>query len=471
MRLLQITIAAILLLAALPEAGAWESLRNGPEGRASLAYDGPEELREWHYFYKTGRRYKPGLAVWASPALAVVAGRPMAFIGGYDQVMHALDLADKKAVWRKVTNGEIGSAPAVGKIDGLDVVFWGSNDRTVYAHVAFSGRPLWTKELVEATTTLGDVKVSSPLIHGGRLYICCFAYDRSIARNDQKGWLFCLDIRDGRELWRLGVSSGFLSSPVGFEVGNRYFIAVAARRGILQCFDITAGRPRRAWSFQMPHEVFGSPVVENGKDNPLLFLGSKYGNLIAVDARTGKEKWQRMAGNWIDNTACIGSVDGRNIVFVGSHDYCVYAFEARTGETLWKRALGGEVYSAPCFFESSDTPYVAVASLDNHVHLINARNGKIVTSFFTGTPIWDKLPKGEVLWGSPAVLEAGKNSIIVHGSFNDFVYAFPAFKDCTLTARARSSSSLWWSLLAVFLIFTGVILPIVISLPARDNGN
>ena len=462
---------ALLILMILPAAplaaSEWVSLRGDAQGRASITYDGNAELREWHYTYKSGRRYKPGLAVWASPALAVIAGRPMAFIGGYDQTMHALDLAEKRSLWRKVTNGEIAAAPAVGRIGGLDVVFWGSADRTVYAYVTYNGRKLWTRELVEATTSLGDVNLSSPLLHNGRLYIACFAYDRALRRSEQKAWLFCLDMRNGEIIWKLVVSNGFVSSPVGFELDGRFHIAIAARKGLLQCFDVSGPKLKRAWHFQMPHEVFGSPVAETNTKSPLLFLGSKFGNLIAIDARTGEEKWQQMAGNWIDNSACIGEIDGRNIVYVGSHDYCVYAFAAADGTELWKRNLGGEVYSAPSFFMVDNEAYIAASSLDNHLYVLNAHDGSLITSYFTGTPIWDKVPKGDTLWGSPAVVSAGVQTVAVHGSFNNTVYVLPLMQDCTLRAHARSSTSLWWSLLVVMVLFLAAVLPAVVSIPSR----
>ncbi len=464
------TIWLILLLLWSSPASAgrqWASLRGGGEGAASIAYHGPKTLNEWHYTYKSGRRYTPGLAVWASPALAVVAGNPMAFIGGYDQTLHALDLSEKRAVWRKITNGEIQAAPAVGAVDGEDVVFWGSADRTVYAYAAFNGKRLWTKELVPGASTLGAVHMSSPLATDDGVYICCFAYDKSLPRSRQQGILYRLDIRTGEIRWKHEVSPGFLSSPVGFQVRGARHIVVAARRGLVQCFDVSGARPVRTWSFQMPHEVMGSPAVAAEGSSAMLFLGSKYGNLIAIDAVTGKEAWQRMAGNWIDNTACIGDLDGEKAVFVGSHDYRVYAFNAGTGKTLWKKAVGGEVFSAPSFFHMDGKPRVAVAALDNHLYLLDARTGDIITSYFTGNPIWDKLSKGENLWGSPAVVAAEKETVIVHGSFDDTVYILPLAKECSLEAMAHSSRSLWLGLLTVFLLFSFIVLPLVILIPQK----
>ena len=455
-----------LVLLSTPKSMAdqqWPSLRGTPEGRASLSYTGTKVLYEWHYTHKTNRRYKPGLAVWASPALANVGGHPMAFIGGYDQTLHALDLAKKRAVWRKITNGEIAAPPAIGVINGMDTVFWGSADRTVYAYMAFSGKRVWTTELIPPSSTLGTVHMSAPFLTKDRLFITCFAYDRSLPRNQQQGRLYCLDLVSGNVLWSLDISPGFLSSPVGYQFDERQYIYVAARRGILRCFDITEPQATQVWQYQMPHEVFGSPVITDIDPSlSLLFLGSKYGNVVAINARTGKALWQKMAGNWVDNTGCIGEINGEKVVFFGSHDYRVYAFQAKTGRVIWKKALGGEVYSAPCFFRIDGQSYVAASALDNHLYLLDGEKGDIVTSFYTGNPIWDKLIKGENLWGSSGVVAAGENSVIVHGSFNDTVYVLPLVKECSITAMAHSPKSLWWGLLTVFFLFFGVILPVVL---------
>jgi len=472
---MRLALAALTLLAlgaasALGADTLWTSLRGTPAGRGTCRWVSqapPPEVREWHFISKTRRRYRPGLAVWASPALAVVGGQPMAFLGGYDQTMHALNLATKERVWAKITNGEIGSAPAVGLADGTQVVYWGSADRTVYALLAANGRRLWTRELVAATTSLGEAQLSSPHLHAGVLYITCFAYDRALSRSDQTAWLFALDMRDGRLLWRREVSNGPISAPVGITIGGRHRVFIAAQKGLLQAFDVSAAGAVKAWGYQMPHEVLGSPAVEEGAEEPLVFLGSKFGNLIAVDARTGREVWKRMAGNWIDNTACVGELDGESVVFTGSHDYKVHAFRARDGEPLWSRALGGEVYSAPCFFHLDGEPAVAAAALDDHLYVLDGRTGRVLTSYFTGRPIWDKVAKGDTLWGSPVVFEAGGQTAVVHGSFNDTVYVLPLLKKCSLQAKVRSAAGLWLGLLVVLVLFLGVIVPVVLKWPGR----
>ncbi len=466
--LIVILIVIVILLPLAPPARAqWESARRDAHGSASLRWTGADSLHEWHYTWKTQRRYKPGLAVWASPALALIQGRPTAFIGGYDQTLHALDLLDKRALWKRMTNAEIPGAPVIGEVDGRPVVFFCSNDRTLYALDAATGVTRWTRELEPASPTLGDGHFPGPLLFRGRLYAAGFVFDRSLGRNQQRSRLFQLDPRTGRPDWILAIGDGATSEPVGYEAGGKPFVAVAAQRGLLQVFAVNEARPALAWSYQMPHEALGAPVVETNGPNPVLILGSKYGNLIALDAATGKERWKRMAGNWFDNSACIGNLDGTNVVFAGSYDYCVYAFRCADGELLWKRPLGGEVFSAPAFFDLNGAPAVAVAALDNHVHVLDARTGAIVTSFFTGRPIWDKISKGDTRWGSPAVVEAGPESAVVQGSFNDTVYVLPLVKPCTLQARARSAKSLWISLGAVAVLFLGAV---SVMIAARHPG-
>jgi hypothetical protein len=44
---------------------------------------------------------------------------------------------------------------------------------------------------------------------------------------------------------------------------------------------------------------------------------------------------------------------------------------------------------------------VVAAALDSHLYIMDARTGKMVNRFFTGNPVWDKVAKGETLWGSP----------------------------------------------------------------------
>ncbi|MFC1566821.1 PQQ-binding-like beta-propeller repeat protein [bacterium] len=440
-------------------AHTWHAERANSQGTASIVYEGVRDLDEWHYLYRTGRKYEPGVPVWASPALSIIAGHPVAFIGGYDQTMHALDLSQKKVMWRKITNGEIQSTAAIYK----GVLFFGSSDRTLYALDAKTGNKIWTKELIKPSSTLDHAYVSSPFIQNHKLYITCFAYDKAIPRNQQKSILYCINPKTGNIIWQEFINLGYLSSPIGFIFENKEYITFSAKRGLLICLDATDTSPQKVWDYQMPHEVLATPVISTSAKQPLLFLGSKYGGLVCINALTSERVWSFMTGSWIDSSACVGTIDGQDIVYVGSHDYFVYALEAETGKLLWKKLVGAEVYSSPCFFKANNEHFICIGSLNNHIYILDAKTGITITSYFTGQPIWDKIAKGDTRWGSPTAISAGSNTVIIHGSFNNTVFVLPLFKACTVTAMARSVKSLWIGLIVVLVIFLGVVLPIVIK--------
>ncbi len=464
-------VAVLLLALALAqgsmlhaEEAPWPMLRGdaGARGSLELSTDDTLPMPEWHFSRLTKRKYRPGVPVWASPALATVDGRPMAFVGGYDSTMHALDLADKSERWSKVTNGPIMTAAAVGKVLGREVVYWGSSDRTVYAHFADDGSRLWSRELVAPTRSQGDAMLSSPCLHGDMLFINAFVYDKALATNEQKGTLFALEAATGRIVWRAVISRGPLSSPVLAQLPTGPRIFAAARKGLLTAVDFTSDGPQVAWTYQMPHEVLGSPALLTSGGRTTVFLGSKFGNVIALDSRNGEVLWKTMAGNWVDNTCSAVELDGRGVVFCGSHDYTLYALDANTGEVIWRKHLGGEVYSAPAFFTDGREPLVAVSCLDNHSYVLRARDGSVLTSYFTGSPLWDKISKGDVLWGSPSAFEAGPNTALVLGSYSGMILTLPLEGECTLRVTARTASSLWLWLVITAGVFLLVVVPVAV---------
>lgn len=60
------------------------------------------------------------------------------------------------------------------------------------------------------------------------------------------------------------------------------------------------------------------------------------------------------------------------------------------------------VSDAPFSEKNNDTfPF----EVDNHLYIVDAGNSDIVAPYSTGRPIWDKVAKGDTLWGSPVHIE------------------------------------------------------------------
>jgi len=430
----------------------WPSQRCGPGGAACVHAASSQPIEEWHFRSLGKGIYQKGVAVWASPAVAVVGGRPLVFVGGCDHTMHALDLLAKQRLWFKVTNGAIRDAAVVGEVAGRAAVIWGSSDRFVYAHDAATGQPLWSRELVAATATQGDVDVAAPLVHDGIVYVACFVYDKAFATNRQQAILSALDAATGTVFWSQAIDTGPVNAPAGREIDGRFVLFLAARKGLVRALAVSRQGPSPLWTFQMPHEVLASPAVEPDGVAPAVFLGSKFGDLIAIDARTGVQRWRRMTGNWVDNNACVTRLNGENVVFVGSYDRCVYALRASDGGELWRRRLGSEVFSAPSVFQVAGQMRVAVACLDNHLVVLDAAGGAVETCYYVGEPQWDSISKGETLWSSPAVLQAGDATVLIHGSYDGVVYVLP-LRASVLEVSPWRPWQIWVEMAAVLVLF------------------
>jgi outer membrane protein assembly factor BamB len=87
-----------------------------------------------------------------------------------------------------------------------------------------------------------------------------------------------------------------------------------------------------------------------------VYVGGAKGNLLALNAATGKQRWrQRVAPPGVDVVAAPAVAGG--LVYMSSLSGDVYALDARTGRVRWRYAAGEQVGSAPMV--AGNTVYVA----------------------------------------------------------------------------------------------------------------
>src|SRR3954447_26266390 len=108
-----------------------------------------------------------------------------------------------------------------------------------------------------------------------------------------------------------------------------------------------------AWSFHSHHGDFtGTPVVAGNT----LVAGSNSGYVFALDATTGKQRWQQQVGKVINGTAAIDG--GRVIVPIAEpHRPSLAAFSLKTGKRLWQRQISAQknadVYGSPVVWKNT----------------------------------------------------------------------------------------------------------------------
>ena len=96
----------------------------------------------------------------------------------------------------------------------------------------------------------------------------------------------------------------------------------------------------------MPYSLaHGNGILTTASD--LLFIGQPDGNLLALDARNGRELWRFQTGAAISSSPIMYEVDGEQYLAVYAGGTGIpYGDSAPRGDFLWAFKLGGDVAPA-----------------------------------------------------------------------------------------------------------------------------
>jgi alcohol dehydrogenase (cytochrome c) len=84
-----------------------------------------------------------------------------------------------------------------------------------------------------------------------------------------------------------------------------------------------------------------------------------HGEILALDPRTGQEKW---AFKMHDVTDAGIMTTASDLLFSGSREGVFMALDARTGDVLWKALTSGQISSAPISYAVNGRQYVAISA-------------------------------------------------------------------------------------------------------------
>ena len=104
-----------------------------------------------------------------------------------------------------------------------------------------------------------------------------------------------------------------------------------------------------------------SPGIGIGRRGPInnWTNAAGHGAVLALDPRTGKEKWRFEQYDVTDSGILTTATD---LLFTGGREGYFHALDARTGALLWKVSLGGSIVNGPMSYEVDGKQYVTVIS-------------------------------------------------------------------------------------------------------------
>jgi PQQ-dependent dehydrogenase (methanol/ethanol family) len=110
---------------------------------------------------------------------------------------------------------------------------------------------------------------------------------------------------------------------------------------------VDAGSNEVRWKKRMPYSLaHGNGILTTASD--LLFIGQPDGNLLALDARNGRDLWRFQTGAAISSSPIMYEVDGQQYLAVYAGGTGIpYGDSAPRGDFLWAFKIGGHVGPAP----------------------------------------------------------------------------------------------------------------------------
>jgi polyvinyl alcohol dehydrogenase (cytochrome) len=218
-----------------------------------------------------------------------------------------------------------------------------------------------------------------------------------------------------------------------------------------------AGQLQQSWSVSVAAAISAQPIVHSG----VVYWGDWKGYLHATTG-SGKALWSTSLGTTpkppgciydlarqgILSTPTIGTIGGRQVIWAGGGRGQMVALDASSGKIFWRTDLGNHpgnsIWSSPAYYKGSI--YVGVASFQGcppvfgSVVRLNAATGAIQAVLNFASLVSAKCRELGA-WSSPAV-DAAENAIFI-GTSNDFCNS--RYQDAILRLNPSTLriSSLW----------------------------
>lgn len=246
-----------------------------------------------------------------------------------------------------------------------DVVYVGSRQAELLALDRQNGTLMWSFQGDE-DESLGGI-YGSPAVSDELVFVGAYG--------EELGKLYAVNANNGQVAWQAPFKTGghIVGSPT--VVGNT--VLIGSSDGNLYAVDATLGTEK--WKFPTGNKIWSAPVVYED----IVYFGSLDHNVYAVTLDEGREIWRFATKGAVASTPLV--MDGR--VYIGSFGRHFYALEASTGAEVWPAPFTADNWFWTRAVSDGDTIYVG--SLDGNLYAIDVDTGQPVwqTPFDTKAPI------------------------------------------------------------------------------------
>ncbi len=196
--------------------------------------------------------------------------------------------------------------------------------------------------------------------------------------------IYCLRAGTGEVLWRRDTGAAIRSQPLFMEETQVLFLGTDD--GQLWALGAEDGDQR--WVYQAEAEIIHQPVLEG----EALYITSADNTVHVIDWTDGEQIW-RYTHEPSEGEFVVGGFAGialsRGVVYTGFSDGSVIAFDANDGSVIWVRDLSDDIpprsrtRGLPVLPDVDTTPlvgqrYIFVASYDGGIYALDRVSGAII---------------------------------------------------------------------------------------------
>ncbi len=220
------------------------------------------------------------------------------------------------------------------------------------APAVFGGKPYigTTKDLV---LVIGEMSIEGGYQLKGSIESAPFVNDRFMITGTTTNTVFACDRLSGKILWKYKTKGTVNTSPL---LINR-LVYVGCADGKLYALD-TLGKLQ--WTYDLK-----SPVASPSFDDSIIYIGSIGGTSAALNAISGKEIWKSSLAGRIP-------VVGAKLLYCINRNGTVIALDKKTGEERWRY----DEFASSRAFELALSPKALVYACDASVGVIDPITGK-----------------------------------------------------------------------------------------------
>ena len=241
-------------------------------------------------------------------------------------------------------------------------------------------------------------------------------------------WTF----RPGKPTWDYRKGISVWSPPVITKVEGQPRVFIGSYDHHLYCLDGLTGK--KVWAFTAGDGVFASPTIVELAAGPVVIFGSADRAIYALSAKDGKKLWTIETHPWRDSVSpcrmsagVVGAIEGKSCVFIGASNNDrsglrnvqkgeLLAIEAETGKTVWRKTLTSTFVTSPCLGRVGNGERLYVACQDGTVHAVRPESGEFVWTYRAN----------ERIWGSTSFSIVRDRPMVFFGTRHHSVYAVDA---------------------------------------------